>query len=60
MDRLRGLEEELDAQVAKIEAEAREQARIKFEQEKKEMMQKMEAEMAEMQAHLKMFQKVRI
>lgn len=60
MDRLRGLEEELDAQVAQIEAEAREQARIKFEQEKKEMMQKMEAEMAEMQAHLKMFQKVKI
>lgn len=49
----------MDVQVAKVEAEAREQARMKFEQEKKEIMEKMEAEMAEMQTHLKMFQKVK-
>lgn len=58
MERLRGLEEELDAQVAKVEAEAREQAYLKFEQEKKELMEKMETEMAEMQTRLKLFEKV--
>lgn len=58
MERLRGLEEELDAQVAKVEAEAREQAHLKFEQEKKELMEKMETEMAEMQTRLKLFEKV--
>lgn len=58
--RLRGLEEEIDAQVAKVEAQARDEAREKFECEKKELMKKMEAETIELKTHLKLFQKVRI
>lgn len=58
IDRLRGLEEELDAQVARIEAQAREEARNKFEQEKKSLIQKMESETLELQTHLRLFQKV--
>jgi len=59
MIRLRGLEEEIDAQVAKVEAQARDEAREKFEFEKKELMKKMEAETIELKTHLKLFQKVR-
>jgi septal ring factor EnvC (AmiA/AmiB activator) len=55
---LRNLEEELDAQVAHIEAQAREEARAKFELEKRNIEEKMEAETAELQAHLRLFQKV--
>lgn len=55
---LRNLEEELDAQVAHIETQAREEARAKFELEKRNIQVKMEAETAELQAHLKLFQKV--
>lgn len=58
MTRLRGLEEEIDAQVAKVEAQARDEAREKFEFEKKELMKKMEAETIELKTHLKLFQKV--
>jgi len=56
--RLRGLEEEIDAQVAKVEAQARDEAREQFEFEKKELMKKMEAETIELKTHLKLFQKV--
>lgn len=56
--RLRGLEEEIDAQVAKVEAQARDEAREKFEFEKRELMKKMEAETIELKTHLKLFQKV--
>lgn len=59
LNRLRGLEEEIDAQVAKVEAQARDEAREKFEFEKKEIMKKMEAETIELKTHLKLFQKVR-
>jgi septal ring factor EnvC (AmiA/AmiB activator) len=55
---LRNLEEELDAQVAHIETKAREEARAKFELEKRNIQEKMEAETAELQAHLRLFQKV--
>lgn len=58
MLRLRGLEEEIDAQVAKVEAQARDEAREKFEFEKRELMKKMEAETIELKTHLKLFQKV--
>lgn len=57
---LRNLEEELDAQVAHIEAQAREEARAKFELEKRNIEEKMEAETAELQAHLRLFQKVNL
>ena len=55
---LRNLEEELDAQVARVEAQAREEARVKFELEKRNIEKKMQEEMAELQAHLRLFQKV--
>jgi hypothetical protein len=55
---LQNLEEELDAQVARVEAQAREEARLKFELEKRNIEEKMEAETAELQAHLRLFQKV--
>ena len=55
---LRNLEEELDAQVARVEAQAREEARVKFELEKRNIEKKMQAETEELQAHLKLFQKV--
>ncbi|XP_060856793.1 ras and EF-hand domain-containing protein homolog [Metopolophium dirhodum] len=58
LTRLRGLEEEIDAQVAKVEAQARDEAREQFEFEKKELMKKMEAETIELKTHLKLFQKV--
>jgi hypothetical protein len=54
---LRNLEEELDAQVAHVEAQAREEARAKFELEKRNIEKKMKAETAELQAHLNLFQK---
>lgn len=58
LEHLRSLEEELDAHVASIEQQAREQAKAKFEIEKRELQEKMESEMAELQIHLRLFQKV--
>ena len=58
LNHLRNLEEELDAQVARVEAQAREEARAKFENEKRNIEERMETETAELQAHLKLFQKV--
>ncbi|XP_054281061.1 ras and EF-hand domain-containing protein homolog isoform X2 [Macrosteles quadrilineatus] len=55
---LRNLEEELDSQVAKVEAKAREEARQKFEGEKKSIVKKMETEIMELQTHLRLFKKV--
>lgn len=55
---LQNLEEELDAQVARVEAQAREEAQMKFELEKRSIEEKMKAETAELQAHLRLFQKV--
>ena len=57
---MQGLEEELEAHVAKVEEQAREQARKKFEMEKREMMERMTSEMTEMETRLKLFQKVRV
>lgn len=59
MNQLRGLEEELDAQVARVEAQARDDARNKFEQEKRNLVEKMESESMELQTRLRLFQKVR-
>ncbi|XP_021930330.1 ras and EF-hand domain-containing protein-like isoform X2 [Zootermopsis nevadensis] len=55
---LQNLEEELDAQVARVEAQAREEAQMKFELEKRSIEEKMKAETAELQAHLRLFQKL--
>lgn len=60
MNQLRGLEEELDAQVARVEAQARDDARNKFEQEKRNLVEKMESESMELQTRLRLFQKVRL
>ena len=57
---LRNLEEELDSQVARVEAQAREEARIKFELEKRNIEKNMRAETEELQAHLRLFQKVNL
>lgn len=58
LGQLRNLEEELDSQVARVEAKAREEARQKFEQEKKTITKKMETEIMELQTHLRLFKKV--
>ncbi|XP_049954714.1 ras and EF-hand domain-containing protein-like [Schistocerca serialis cubense] len=58
LEHLRSLEEELDVQVARIEQKAKEEAEARFEAEKRLLKEKMEAEMAELQLHLKLFQKV--
>ncbi|KAI5699398.1 ras and EF-hand domain-containing protein-like isoform X1 [Diaphorina citri] len=58
LERLKGLEEELDVQVAKVVTQAKEEARAKYEQEKAILMRKMEHETQELQAHLNLFQKV--
>lgn len=56
---LRNLEEELDSQVARVEAKAIEEARQKFEKEKKAIVKRMETEIMELQTHLRLFKKVR-
>lgn len=58
LGQLRNLEEELDSQVARVEAKAREEARQKFEHEKKTITKKMETEIMELQTHLRLFKKV--
>ncbi|XP_066995628.2 ras and EF-hand domain-containing protein homolog [Anabrus simplex] len=55
---LRSLEDELDAQVARVEQQARDEARMKYENDKKALTDRMEAEMAELQTQLHLFQKV--
>lgn len=57
---LKTIEAELDAQVARVESAAREKARRDHENEKREIQEKMEVEMAQLQSQLKIFQKVKI
>ena len=52
------MEAELDAQVARIEKQAREKAKLENECEKRELQDKMEIELQELKAQLKLFQKV--
>ena len=52
------MEAELDIQMAKIESKAKEKARMEYDSEKRELKTKMETELAELQAQLKLFQKV--
>lgn len=56
---MKNLEEDLDAQLSKIEAEAKEQARLMYEKEKKELLQRFEEEKAGFAAQLKLYHKVR-
>ena len=56
---LKNMEAELDAQVARIERQEREKARLETEYEKKELEGKLQTELDELKAQLKIFQKVR-
>ena len=55
---LKSIEAELDAQVARVENVARERARADYEEEKRTLQDKMECEMAKMDAELKIFKTV--
>ena len=52
------METELDAQVARIAKQEREKAKLETEFEKRELEEKLQAELDEMKAQLKLFQKV--
>ena len=54
------MEAELDAQVARIEKQEREKARLETDFEKRELQEKLETELDELKAQLKLFQKVAI
>lgn len=55
---LKSIEAELDAQMARVEQQAKEKAKQEHDHEKRELQQKMDAELAELQTQLKLFQKV--
>ena len=55
---MKDIEEEFDSQMAKVEAQAREQAKLKYEQEKKEILQRLESEKAELEMKLNVIEKV--
>ena len=55
---LKNLETELDAQVSRIAKQEREKAKIETDMEKRELEEKLQAELDEMKAQLKLFQKV--
>ena len=55
---LKNMEAELDAQVARIEKQEREKARLETEFEKRELQDKLETELNELKAQVKLFQKV--
>ena len=57
---LKNMEAELDAQVERIEKQERAKARLETEHEKRELQEKLETELNELKAHLKLFQKVAI
>ena len=52
------METELDAQVSRIAKQEREKAKLETEYEKRELEEKLQAELDEMKAQLKLFQKV--
>ena len=57
---LKMMETELDAQVARIEKQEREKARLETDFEKRELQEKLQTELDELKAQLKLFQKVAI
>ncbi|XP_065219535.1 ras and EF-hand domain-containing protein homolog [Planococcus citri] len=57
---MKGLEEEFDSQIAKVEANAREQAYLRYEQEKKEIQERLESEKAELEMKLKVIEKTNL
>ena len=56
---MKSLEVEMEHQMAKVEQCAKEKAKIESEEEKRVLQDQMDQEVAEMQAHLKIFQKVK-
>ncbi|XP_040579463.1 ras and EF-hand domain-containing protein homolog isoform X2 [Lepeophtheirus salmonis] len=55
---LKNIEAEMDAQVARVERIAAENAKNQYEMEKREIQSKMETEMSELKVHLNLFKKV--
>ena len=55
---MKDLEEEIEDQMAKVEKTAKEKAKQESEEEKRVLQDQMDEEVAKMQAHLKIFQKV--
>ena len=55
---LKSIEAELDVQMAKVEQQALQKAKQEHENEKRGLQQKMNAELAELQTQLRLFQKV--
>ena len=55
---LKNIEAELDAQMAKVEQQALAKAKQEFENERRDLQYKMDAELTELQTQLKLFQKV--
>ena len=55
---MKNLETELDAQVSRIAKQEREKAKLETEFEKRELEEKLQTELDEMKAQLKLFQKV--
>ena len=57
---LKSLEEELDLQVQRVAQVVRHESQVKFEAEKRNLQLNMEAEIAQLQTHLRLFQRVTI
>ena len=55
---LKNIEAELDAQMAKVEQQALAKAKQEYDNERRVLQQKMDAELTELQTQLKLFQKV--
>ena len=55
---LKNLEEELDLQVQRVAQVVRHESQVKFEAEKRNLQLNMEAEIAQLQTHLRLFQRV--
>ena len=55
---LKSIEAELDAQMAKVEQQAIAKAKQEYDNEKRSLQSKMDAELTELQTQLRLFQKV--
>ena len=55
---LKSIEAELDAQMAKVEQQAKAKAKQEYDTEKRSLQAKMDAELTELQTQLRLFQKV--
>ena len=55
---MKSIEAELDAQMAKVEQQAKAKAKQEYDTEKRSLQAKMDAELTELQTQLRLFQKV--